>query len=137
ASSAENASLRSLIADGPGSSISSMPVGSTSGSETCEFGSGVPRRTSTSAGPIFAERAATLGKDKLLVGVSRTSFSFATLRGVNMHDIQLTFTHQNVDFPGCSAQVGGDCSKYGIPVLENDAMDFHLSMDLDVAVTPI
>src|SRR4029078_11992495 len=30
-----------------------------------------------------------------------------------------------------------DCSKYGIPVVENDAMDFHLSMDLDVAVTPV
>jgi hypothetical protein len=97
----------------------------------------VPERTSTSAGAIFAERAATLGRNRLLVGISRTSFSFATLRGVSMHDIQLTFTHQNVDFPGCSAQVGGDCSKYGIPVLENDAMDFHLSMDLDVAVTPI
>ena len=54
-----------------------------------------------------------------------------------MHDIQLTFTHQNVDFPGCDAAVGGDCTKYGIPGVENDVMDFHLSMDLDVAVTPV
>ena len=54
-----------------------------------------------------------------------------------MHDIQLTFTHQNVNFPGCDAAVGGDCSKYGIPGVENDVMDFHLSMDLDVAVTPV
>src|SRR5437868_4897734 len=63
ASSAENASLISLISDALGSSISSIPIGSTSGSETFEFVSGVPRRTSISAGPIFAERAATLGKD--------------------------------------------------------------------------
>jgi hypothetical protein len=137
ASSAENASLIAIIGEALGSSISSIPIGSTSGSETFEFVGGVPRSTSTSAGPIFAERAATLGNGKLLVGISRTSFSFATLRGVNMHDIQLTFTHQNVDFPGCDVAVGGDCSKYGIPVVENDAMDFHLSMDLDVAVTPI
>jgi hypothetical protein len=137
ASSAENGALISLIGDALGQSISGIPIGSTSGSETFRFEGGVPERTSTSAGAIFAERAATLGKNRVLVGISRTSFSFATLRGVNMHDIQLTFTHQNVDFPGCSAQVGGDCSKYGIPVLENDAMDFHLSMDLDVAVTPI
>jgi hypothetical protein len=137
ASSAENGTLISLIGDALGQSISGIPIGSTSGSETFRFEGGVPERTSTSAGAIFAERAATLGKDRLLVGISRTSFSFSTLRGVNMHDIQLTFTHQNVDFPGCSAAVGGDCSKYGIPVVENDVMDFHLSMDLDVAVTPV
>ena len=137
ASSAENASLIAIIGEALGSSISSIPIGSTSGSETFEFVGGVPRSTSTSAGPIFAERAATLGNGKLLVGISRTSFSFATLRGVSMHDIQLTFTHQNVDFPGCNDAVGGDCSKYGIPGVENDVMDFHLSMDLDVAVTPV
>src|SRR3954470_23419750 len=95
AASAENASLIAIIGEALGSSISSIPIGSTSGSETFEFVGGVPRSTSTSAGPIFAERAATLGNGKLLVGISRTSFSFATLRGVSMHDIQLTFTHQN------------------------------------------
>ena len=137
ASSAENGTLISLIGDALGQSISAIPIGSTSGSETFRFEGGVPERTSTSAGAIFAERAATLGRGRVLVGISRTSFSFATLRGVSMHDIQLTFTHQNVDFPGCSAAVGGDCSKYGIPGVENDVMDFHLSMDLDVAVTPV
>jgi len=137
ASSAENGALISIIGDALGQSISSIPIGSTSGSETFRFEGGVPERTSTSAGAIFAERAATLGNGRLLVGISRTSFSFATLRGVSMHDIQLTFTHQNVNFPGCTAAVGGDCSKYGIPVVENDAMAFRLSMDLDVAVTPL
>jgi hypothetical protein len=95
----------------------------------------VPVKTSTSAGPIFAERAQTLGRGRVLAGISRTGFRFATLRGVDMHNIDLTFTHQNVDFPGCDTQFNGDCSLYGVPVLENDAMDFHLSMDLDVRVT--
>ena len=134
-SSAENASLIGLISDALGASIGSIPIGSTSGSETFHFVGGVPSRTSTSAGPIFAERAQTLGRGKALVGISRTAFRFATLRGVDMHNIDITFTHQNVDFPGCDAQFGDDCSKYGVPVLENDAMDFRLSMDLDVAVT--
>jgi hypothetical protein len=137
ASSAENGALISLIGDALGQSISSIPIGSTSGSETFRFEGGVPERTSTSAGAIFAERAATLGSGRVLVGISRTSFSFATLRGVNMHDLQLAFTHQNVDFPGCSTTFNGDCSKYGIPTFENDVIDFHLSMDLDVAVTPV
>jgi hypothetical protein len=134
-SSAENGALISFIGDALGSSISSIPIGSTSGSESFHFVGGVPSRTSTSAGPIFAERAQTLGAGRALDGISRTGFRFATLRGVDMHDLQLTFTHQNVNFPGCDAQVGGDCSKYGIPSVENDVIDVGLSMDLDVRVT--
>ena len=134
-SSAENGALISLISDALGSSIGNIPIGSTSGGETFHFVGGVPVRTSTSAGPIFAERAQTLGRGHVLVGASRTGFRFATLRGVDMHDLQLTFTHQNVDFPGCSTTFNGDCAKYGIPSFENDVMDFRLSMDLDVHVT--
>ena len=136
-SSAENASLISVISDALGSSIGNIPIGSTSGSETFHFVGGVPVRTSTSAGPIFAERAQTLGGGRALVGVSRTGFRFATLRGVDMRNIELTFTHENVDFPGCDATFAGDCTRYGVPAFENDAMDFHLSMNLDVRVTSL
>jgi len=134
-SSAENSALIATIGDALGSSIGSIPIGSTSGSESFHFVGGVPVRSSTSAGPIFAERAQTLGTGRALVGISRTAFSFATLRGVDMKDIQLTFTHQNVDFAGCDALFNGDCTKYGVPAFENDAMNFRLSMDLDVRVT--
>src|SRR5207237_8012214 len=58
----------------------------------------------------------------------------ATLRGVDMKDIQLNFTHANVDFAGCDSLQGGDCSKMGIPNLENDIIQFRLSLDLDVHV---
>ncbi|MEP6551063.1 MAG: hypothetical protein ABJB95_07760, partial [Gemmatimonadales bacterium] len=135
ASNAENGALIAFITDALGSSIGSIPIGSTSGGETFRFEGGVPVRTSTSSGPIFAERAQTLGRGRVLAGISRTAFRFATLRGVDMHNIDLTFTHQNVDFPGCSAQFGADCALYGVPVLENDVMDFRLSMDLKVRVT--
>jgi hypothetical protein len=137
ASSAENGALIAFITDALGSSIGSIPIGSTSGGETFRFEGGVPILTSTSSGPIFAERAQTMGRGRVLAGISRTGFRFATLRGVDMGDINLVFTHQNVDFPGCDAQFGGDCTLYGIPRLENDAMDFHLSMDLDVRVTSL
>jgi hypothetical protein len=134
-SNAENGALIAFITDALGSSIGRIPIGSTSGGETFRFEGGVPVKTSTSAGPIFAERAQTLGRGRVLAGISRTGFRFATLRGVDMHNIDLTFTHQNVDFPGCDTQFGADCSLYGVPVLENDAMAFRLSMDLDVRVT--
>jgi len=134
-SSAENGALIAFITDALGSSIGSIPIGSTSGGETFRFEGGAPVKTSTSSGPIFAERAQTLGRGRVLAGISRTGFRFATLRGVDMRNIDLTFTHQNVDFDGCDAQFGADCSLYGVPVLENDVMNFHLSMDLDVRVT--
>src|SRR5882672_8954405 len=137
ASAEENGSIISFITDALGASVANIPIGSTSGGITFRFEGGVPVPTSTSAGPIFAERAQTLGRGRILAGISRTGFRFATLRGVDMHNIDLTFTHQNVDFPGCSAQFGADCALYGVPVLENDAMDFHLSMNLDVRVTSI
>jgi hypothetical protein len=134
-SNAENGALISFITDALGSSVGSIPIGSTSGGETFRIEAGVPVLTSTSAGPIFAERAQTLGRGRVLAGISRTGFRFATLRGVDMGDINLVFTHQNVDFPGCSTQFGNNCALYGVPRLENDAMDFRLSMDLDVRVT--
>ena len=134
-SAAENGSIISFITDALGASVANIPIGSTSGGVTFRFEGGVPVPTSTSAGPIFAERAQTLGRGRILAGISRTGFRFATLRGVDMDNIGLVFTHQNVDFEGCDAQFGGDCSLYGVPVLENDAIDFHLSMDLNVRVT--
>lgn len=130
-----NLAVIEFITDALSSNVSNMPIGSTSGAETFRFVGGVPVRTSTSAGPIFAERPQTLGKGRILAGANRSGFRFSTLRGVDMRDINLTFTHQNVDFPGCSAAFGGDCSKYGVPVFENDRIDFKLSVDLDVRVT--
>src|SRR6185312_12279577 len=50
----------------------------------------------------------------------------------------LVFTHENVDFPGCdAANNGGDCTKMGIPTLENEIMPFRLNLDVAVAVTTL
>jgi len=137
ASSEGNFAVISFITEALGRNVSNMPIGSTSGSETFSFVGGVPVKTSISAGPIFAERPQTLGKGRVLAGINRSGFRFATLRGVDMRDINLRFTHQNVDFPGCSTTFGDDCAKYGVPVFENDVMNFNLSMDLDVRVNSL
>ena len=136
-SAAENFAVITFVTDALGRNVANMPIGSTSGSETFRFVGGVPVRTSTSAGPIFAERPQTLGKGRVLAGVNRSGFRFSTIRGVDMKDIDLVFTHQNVDFPGCATTFGDDCAKYGVPNFENDAMAFNLSIDLDVRVTSL
>lgn len=134
----ENGSLIGFISGAIATSVGNLPIGATSGGVTYRFEGAVPVKTSTSAGPIFAERAQTLGKGRTIVGIGHNSFHFTTLRGVPLNDVELIFTHENVTnatFAGCDSIVGGDCSKMGIPNLENDIMQFRLNLDLDVSVT--
>ncbi len=133
---AENGSIIGFLTGALGASVSNVPIGATTSGETFRFEGGVPVSTATSAGPIFAERGQTLGRGRVLAGINRSSFQFATLRGRPMSDIGLTFTHENVDYVGCSAENGGaDCSKYGVPTLENEVMQFNLQLDINVAVS--
>jgi hypothetical protein len=134
---AANASLLGFINDAISASIGSIPIAATSGGVTFRFQGGIPVRTSTSAGPIFAERAQTLGRGRALIGLGRNSFHFSTLRGVPLDDINLIFTHENVDFPNCDALFSGDCSKMGVPAFENETIPIRVSLDLDVTVNSL
>ena len=135
---AQNGSLIGFLIDAISGSVAIVPSGATSGSETFRFANGVPVRTSTSAGPIFAERAQTMGRGRSLVGVGRSSFNFSSLRGVSMDKVQLTFTHENVDFEGCAAQNGGlDCKLMGVPLKENDIINLNLNLNVSVDVTTL
>jgi len=133
----QNGSLISFLTTAISTSIANAPIGSTSGGVTFRFEAGVPVRTSISAGPIFAERGQTLGRGRTVVGVGRTSSHLSSLRGSDLNNIELFFTHENVDFPGCDAANGGPCHLMGIPNLENDVMQFKLALDLDVNVTSV
>lgn len=133
----ENGSLIGFITGAIATSVGNLPIGATSGAVTFRFEGAVPVKTSTSAGPIFAERAQTLGRGRSIVGIGRNTFHFTSLRGVPLDDIELIFTHENVNFAGCDSVQGGPCSKMGIPNLENDIMQFRLNLDLDIAVTNI
>src|SRR5262245_61779258 len=64
----ENGSIIAFISAAIGGNVANAPIGSTSGGETFKFEGGVPVKTSMSGGPIFAERAQTLGKGRTVVG---------------------------------------------------------------------
>jgi hypothetical protein len=132
---ASNGTVISFLTNSIGSSVANVPVSATSGGSTFSFEGGVPVRTSTSAGPIFGERAQTLGRGRLLVGLARTGVHFKTLRGVDLNHVQFTFTHANSDFPGCDATAGGDCSLMGVPTLENETIGLDLDLDVRLNVT--
>jgi hypothetical protein len=132
---ASNGTVISFLTNSIGSNVANVPVSATSGGTTFSFQAGVPTRTSTSAGPVFGERAQTLGRGRVLAGLSRTGIHFKTLRGVDLNHIRFTFTHANSDFPGCDSIAGGDCSLLGVPALENETIDLDLALDVRLTVT--
>jgi hypothetical protein len=132
---ATNGTVISFLTNSIGSNVANVPVSATSGGSTFSFEGGVPVRTSTSAGPVFGERAQTLGRGRVLAAVSRTGVRFKALRGVDLHRLRFTFTHGNSDFPGCDEVAGGDCSLLGLPVVENETIDLSLSLDVQLTVT--
>jgi hypothetical protein len=132
---ASNGTVISFLTNSIGSNVANVPVSATSGGSTFSFQGGVPTRTSSSAGPVYAERAQTLGKGRVLVGLARTGVQFKTLRGVELDHLRFTFTHANSDFPGCDSISGGDCSLLGVPRLENETIDLNLSLDIQLSVT--
>lgn len=130
-----NATLISFLTSAVGANVANLPIGATSSGQTFQFVGGVPVATSSSHGPVFAERAQTLGMGRVLVGATVNTFHFKAVRGVDLHDIELAFTHANADFPGCDSIYRADCSKLGAPTLENDFIQLHVRLDLDVTST--
>ena len=132
---ADNGSLIAFISTAISQNAGNLPVSATSGGSTFRFEAGVPVATSGSPGAIFGERAPTLGRGRVFVGANINRLHFETLRGVNMHDIEMTFTHENVTGRACDSIVGSSCTPYGVPTHENDVIDLRLALDLDMTVT--
>jgi hypothetical protein len=132
---ASNGTIISFLTNSIGSNVANVPLAATSGGSTFSFEGGVPVRTSTSAGPIFGERAQTLGRGRVLAGLSRTGVNFKTIRGVDLSRVRFTFTHANSDFEGCDSIAHGDCSLLGVPALENETIDLNLALSVRLTVT--
>ena len=131
----DNGTLISFIGTAISQNVANLPVSATSGGATFRFEGGVPVPTSASPGPVFAERALTLGRGRVLVGANINHLHFQSLRGVRLDGIQMTFTHENVTGPACDSLVGASCTPYGVPTHENDVINLRLGLDIDMTVT--
>jgi hypothetical protein len=78
-----------------GSQLTSLPLPSTASGFTYTFDSalGVYTRSAQSYGPLMAERAETIGKDKFFAGFSYQHFRFGTLDGVDLNHFASVFRH--------------------------------------------
>jgi hypothetical protein len=128
ASEAVGATLIAFVSTSIGTSVSNTPISSASSGTTFRFAGGVPVKTSTSAGPVFAERAQTLGRGRWFVGLGVTAIDFSRLRGVPLHGIRLTLPHQDTNPPGTPRDT------LGVPAFENDLIDVQAQMDVSVMV---
>src|SRR4029453_2490820 len=85
--------LNSLIA----SQLSSFPLASSSGGFVyqCDPALGVLTRATESFGPIYAERADTIGRGRFNLGINYSHFTFDQINDLSLRegDLRLVFTH--------------------------------------------
>jgi hypothetical protein len=110
----------SYLTSAIGFSVSNTPITSSSSGTTFRFAGGVPVTTSTSGGPIFGERAQTLGRGRWFMGFGFSQVQFERLNGVSLGDIRFNFRHENRP----------PLDTVGVPSFERD----FVQMKLDVAV---
>ena len=124
-------SLIGFLTDAIGVSVSNVPLGGTSSGVTFTFVGGVPVSTSVSSGPVFGERAQTLGKGRVLIGANATVVNFQSLRGVPLDGIVFDFAHDN----GYTGDVGP--TTRGNPQYENDIFEVRPNFSVSVLVTSL
>ncbi|HSK20567.1 MAG TPA: transporter [Longimicrobiales bacterium] len=129
-----NGALLVFLNNSIAANVANFPLSATVSSVTFTFVEGVPTPTSSSFGPVFAERAQTLGRGRFDVGVNFSMLSFNKLRGVPLDRLQLNFVHENVDFPNCDVIFTGDCSLAGVPYFENDVLELELDIGLNAQI---
>jgi len=81
--------------------LSSFPLASSSGGFVYQFDPalGVLTRATESFGPIYAERADTIGKGRFNLGLNYSHFTFDEINGLSLPDgdVRLVFTHEDVN----------------------------------------
>src|SRR5713226_5405100 len=109
--------------------LSNFPLASSAGGFTYRFdpNAGVFVRSSESFGPIYAERADSIGTGKFNLGLSYSHFTFDRLHGMQLRqgDVKLVFTH---------ADVNGDKSNLQ-PFVEGDVITGTLFLKIDTDIT--
>jgi hypothetical protein len=105
------------------SAIGNVPFAAATSGTAFTFEGGIPTPIQISPGPVFGDRAQTLGRGNVYFGASVSGISFDNIRGVPLSDLEFRFSHQNV----------GD-QALGNPAFENDVIEVATDMSLDLLV---
>ncbi|HEX9631759.1 MAG TPA: hypothetical protein VGA02_04775 [Gemmatimonadales bacterium] len=121
-----NQTVLGFLTQSIGRSTANLPISATSSGSTFRIVDGLPVRTSSSAGPIFAERAQTLGRGRFFVGANVSGIAFQSLNGAQTSDLRFNFGHQDVGAPGL-----------GDPLLENDIISTQIALEVSQQVAAV
>jgi hypothetical protein len=127
AAKTDGEALIAFLGTSLGLTVSNTPISSASYGTTFKFEGGIPVKLVTSAGPIFAERALPLGRNRWFVGLDFSQMTFRRLRGVPLNG--LTFNYAAAD------DTVGAIGILGSPFYENDIVSVKMAMDLNLLVT--
>jgi hypothetical protein len=113
--------------------LSTFPFGSSSGGFTYTYDPslGTFSRSSESFGPLFAERALTIGRERGSLGVAYQRSTYDTFEGKNLRQREINFYIQHTDCCG-KTQNGVQIPDGTLlnPAFEGDIIEAALSLDL-------
>ncbi len=106
--------------------VGRLPISATSSGNTVSMVNGALVLGKTSAGPIFAERANTMGRGRSLFGVNTTGIRYSKLRGQSMDSLSFQLAHEDVLLVGL-----GDSPN------ERDVIGANLNMQFNLQVSTL
>jgi hypothetical protein len=111
--------------------LSSFPIASSAGGFTYQFDPalGVFTRTSDSFGPVYAERADTIGKGRFNIGINYSHYTFDRIDDLSLRDgdVRLVFTHQDVNNDRSNLE----------PFVEGDVITASLFVKIETDITAL
>jgi len=119
------------------SQLTSLPIPSPASGFIFSFDKslGVYSQSTQSFGPIYAERAETLGKNKFFVGFSYQNFSFDKLDGIDLKRVPSVFQHQPTGQPNYVQDVITTMNSFDVKFGQRAAFfTYGLTDRLDVSV---
>ncbi|PYQ37228.1 MAG: hypothetical protein DMF55_01790 [Acidobacteria bacterium] len=109
--------------------LSSFPIASSAGGFTYRFDPalGVFTRSADSFGPVYAERADTIGKGKFNLGINHSHFTFDHIGDLSLQDgaVRLVFTHQDINHDQSNLE----------PFFEGDIITAQLFLKIKTDIT--
>jgi len=117
--------------------IVSLPLPAPASGFTYRFdpGLGVFVRSTSSFGPILAERAETIGARRVSIGYAYQRLAFDTIENMNLNSIPAVFTHDNAELRGGREDVITTVNSIDSQVTRSAAfVSYGVTNDLDVSI---
>jgi hypothetical protein len=93
---------------------------------TFNSATGAIQETTTTLGPLLSDRAPTIGRHKLFLGVNYQYFDFDRADGTSLRNIPAVYNHEKLS---CSPGTAG-CANNSIPFFANDTITTQNRLDL-------